>query len=97
MSWYLALPSLVLAVLLVLGGVAALRTGRLLPWQRRHVYRTELFGGAQLVMAAAFTVQAAAALLDDRGVRRACATVGILGILCGLVLVVLAQRPRQDR
>ncbi|MFE0652623.1 hypothetical protein ACFVZH_29015 [Streptomyces sp. NPDC059534] len=96
MTWYLALPSLVLAVLLVPAGVAALRTGWMLPWQRRHVYRTQLFGWAQLVMAGAFTVQAASALLDDRALRQAASTAGVLGILCGLVLLVLAQRPRTD-
>ncbi|MGJ7418204.1 hypothetical protein AB9128_20410 [Streptomyces cinereoruber] len=51
MSWrsaYLALPSGIFALLLVAAGTAALRTGRLLPPQRRYVQRVELFGRAQL-------------------------------------------------
>ncbi|MZE51607.1 hypothetical protein GTY86_09825 [Streptomyces sp. SID5770] len=100
MSWrsaYLALPSGIFALLLVAAGTAALRTGRLLPPQRRYVQRVELFGRAQLVMAGAFAVLTVPALLDDPALRSGVGTLGFAGIFCALVLVVRAQLPRRDR
>ncbi|WP_406055425.1 hypothetical protein OG462_06755 [Streptomyces sp. NBC_01077] len=97
MSWYFAVPIALLGVLFAISGVAVLRTGRLLPWQRRHVRRTGLFGRAQLVMAAAFAIQAGGAFSGGPAARSG---VGVFGggvLLCGLVLLTLAQRPRPDR
>ncbi|MET7757401.1 hypothetical protein ABZT27_22255 [Streptomyces sp. NPDC005389] len=95
MSWFLAVPS-VLAVLLVAGGVAAIRTGWILPFQRRRVYRTRLFGWAQLVMAVAFAAQAAGLLLDEGEAGHVLGVVTLLALLGGLILAIVAQRPSPD-
>ncbi|MFE5511303.1 hypothetical protein ACFQ9J_11900 [Streptomyces sp. NPDC056529] len=100
MSWqfaYLALPSGILALLLAAAGTAALRAGRLLPIQRRHVHRVDLFGRAQLVMAGALAVLAFSAFPDDPALRNGIGVLSVPGFLCALVLVVLAQRPRRER
>ncbi|MER7911999.1 MULTISPECIES: hypothetical protein [unclassified Streptomyces] len=99
MSWqsaYLALPSGIFALLLVAAGTAALRTGWLLPPQRRYVQRVELFGRAQLVMAGAFAVLTVSALLDDPALRSGVGTLAFAGIFCALVLIVRAQMPRRN-
>lgn len=96
MSWSLVVPS-VLGALLVAGGVAAIRNGWILPFQRRRVYRTRLFGWAQLVMAAAFAAQVAGQLLDEGEARLVPGLVALFALLAGLVLAVLAQRPTPDR
>ncbi|MFB7028896.1 MULTISPECIES: hypothetical protein [unclassified Streptomyces] len=100
MSWqfaYLALPSGILALLLAAGGTVALRTGRLLPTQRRHVHRVDLFGRAQLVMAGALVVLALSAFPDDPALRNGIGVLSVPGFLCALVLVILARRPRRER
>ncbi|MCX5231878.1 hypothetical protein ABZY16_30285 [Streptomyces sp. NPDC006553] len=96
MSWFPVVPS-VLAVLLVVGGVAAIRSGWILPFQRRRVYRTELFGWAQLVMAVAFGAQAAGLLLSEGEAGYVLGVVAMLALLAGLVLAIVAQRPSPDR
>ncbi|MFE4308757.1 hypothetical protein [Streptomyces sp. NPDC056891] len=96
MPWFLLVPS-VLGVLLVAGGVAAIRTGWILPFQRRRVHRTELFGWAQLVMAVAFGAQAVGQLLGEREARYVLGVVTVLALLSGLVLATVAQRPSPDR
>ncbi|MCD2468563.1 hypothetical protein ACFCWD_09650 [Streptomyces sp. NPDC056374] len=96
MSWSVVVPS-VLGALLVAGGVAAIRNGWILPFQRRRVYRTRLFGWAQLVMAAAFAAQVAGQLLDEGEARLVPGLVALFALLAGLVLAVLAQRPNPDR
>ncbi|MFC9340443.1 hypothetical protein ACFT0G_18165 [Streptomyces sp. NPDC057020] len=96
MSWSVVVPS-VLGALLVAGGVAAIRNGWILPFQRRRVYRTRLFGWAQLVLAAAFAAQVAGQLLDEGEARLVPGLVALFALLAGLVLAVLAQRPSPDR
>ncbi|MFD9244988.1 hypothetical protein ACFV0D_24240 [Streptomyces sp. NPDC059556] len=97
MSWSLVVPG-VLGALLVAGGVAALRNGWILPFQRHRVHRTRLFGWAQLVMAAAFAAQVAGQLLDEGEEARVVpGLVALFALLVGLVLAVLAQRPSPDR
>ncbi|MER8237169.1 hypothetical protein ACIRQY_31590 [Streptomyces sp. NPDC101490] len=96
MSWYLAVPSAVLAVLLAAAGTAALRSGWVPPWQRRYVHRTALFGQALLVLAVAFAIQACGPLIDDPGTDSAIGVVKLLVMLGGFVLVVVSQRPRPN-
>ncbi|MBP2580330.1 putative membrane protein AbrB (regulator of aidB expression) [Streptomyces sp. PvR006] len=96
MSWFLVVPG-VLGALLVAGGVAAIRNGWILPFQRHRVHRTRLFGWAQLVMAAAFAAQVAGQLLDEGEARFVPGLVALFALLVGLVLAVLAQRPSPDR
>ncbi|MGA5194561.1 hypothetical protein [Streptomyces exfoliatus] len=95
MDWYVVIPG-ALALLFALSGVAALRTGWIVAWQRRRVYRTAPHGWGQLAFAAAFAFQAAGQLADDRAVNAGLGVVIVLALVCGLVLLVLAQRPRRD-
>ncbi|WP_369142639.1 hypothetical protein [Streptomyces sp. R44] len=96
MSWYMAIPSAVVALLALVGGTATLRSGWVMPWQRGYVHRPRLFGWAQLSMGAALALQAATALLDDRGARSTVQGIALGFLLAGLILLVLSQRPRQD-
>ncbi|MER5308862.1 hypothetical protein ABT034_13845 [Streptomyces sp. NPDC002773] len=96
MDWYVVIPS-ALALLLVLSGVAALRTGWIVSWQRRRVFRPAPYGWGQLAIATAFVLQAVGQLVGDRATRAPLGVAVVLGLLGGLVLLVLAQRPRQDR
>ncbi|MEU5220365.1 hypothetical protein AB0G79_29775 [Streptomyces sp. NPDC020807] len=96
MSWYLAVPSVLLALLFAAGGVAAVRTGWVLPWQRRHVHRVRLFGWAQLVIAAAFAAKVATGLFDDPGADAGLGSVSLLVLLGGFGLMVVSQRPESN-
>ncbi|AJF63748.1 hypothetical protein [Streptomyces vietnamensis] len=96
MDGYVVVPG-ALALLLALSGVAALRTGRLPPWQRRRVSRTVPYGWGQLAMAAAFAIQACGQFADDPVLRSGLGVATLLGLLGGLVLLVVAQAPRRDR
>ncbi|MFD3994464.1 hypothetical protein [Streptomyces sp. NPDC058548] len=96
MPWFLFVPS-VLGVLLVVGGVAAIRTGWVLPFQRRRVSHARLFGWAQLVMAVAFGIQVGGYFLGEGEARSVLGVVALLALLGGLVLVIVAQRPSPDR
>ncbi|MFF8378274.1 hypothetical protein ACF07V_19360 [Streptomyces sp. NPDC015661] len=96
MSWYLALPSAVLGVLMLAGGAATLSSGWIMPWQRGSVYRPRFFGWGQLLMGAALAIQASTALVDDRATRSTVQGAGVGFLLAGLILLTLSQRPRQD-
>ncbi|MGW4706049.1 hypothetical protein [Streptomyces sp. NPDC004285] len=93
MSWYLAIPSAVLAALLLAGGVAALRTGWVTPWQRRWVHRPRLFGWAMLAVAGSAAFQASTALIDPRGVGAVVQGAALGLLLAGMILLTLSQRP----
>ncbi|MFD7321598.1 hypothetical protein ACFV9D_11025 [Streptomyces sp. NPDC059875] len=97
MESYLGVGSLLLALLLATGGVAAIRRGWIFSYQRRWIHRTPLFGWAQLVMAGSFLLQAVDALLvEDPDLGIVVSNVGFVALASGLALSVLAQRPRQD-
>ncbi|MFB7513541.1 hypothetical protein [Streptomyces sp. NPDC056144] len=97
MSWYLAVPTALLALLFAAGGVAALRTGWVLPWQRRHVHRVKLFGWAQLVIAAAFATKVATALFESPGADAGVGSASLVVLLAGFGLMVVAQRPAEAK
>ncbi|GGY26407.1 hypothetical protein [Streptomyces tanashiensis] len=96
MDWYVVVPGAI-ALLFAAGGVAALRTGWVFPWLRARVFRTGLYGRGQLLMAAAFAVQALAPFSDERALRSGLGIASVLALLAGLVLMVLGQRPRHER
>ncbi|MGW8354493.1 hypothetical protein [Streptomyces wedmorensis] len=95
MDWQVVVPG-ALALLFAIGGVAAIRTGWVWPWLRTRVFRTGLYGGGQLLMAAAFAVQAIAPFADDRAVRAGLGVASVLTLLTGLILLVLGQRPSRE-
>ncbi|MFF7777174.1 hypothetical protein ACFZCG_22450 [Streptomyces tanashiensis] len=96
MDRYVVVPGAI-ALLFAAGGIAALRTGWVFPWLRARVHRTGLHGRGQLLMAAAFAVQALAPFSDERAVRSGLGIASVLALLAGLVLMVLGQRPRHER
>ncbi|MCZ0978583.1 hypothetical protein O1L60_03380 [Streptomyces diastatochromogenes] len=96
MSWYVALPSAVLAALLLAGGAATLVSGWVMPLQRGYVHRTGLFGWGQLLTGAALALQASTALLD-RGSRSGVHLAGLACLLGGLTFLALSKRPRPAR
>ncbi|MFE7232004.1 hypothetical protein ACWCRF_17940 [Streptomyces sp. NPDC002405] len=51
MKLYLAVPSVLVALLIAASGVAAVTRGWVLPWNRRSVGRVRLYGWGQLVVA----------------------------------------------
>ncbi|MEU0373610.1 hypothetical protein ABZ070_25745 [Streptomyces sp. NPDC006283] len=53
----------VLAALVAVSGIAAVRSGWMLPTQRKYIVRPRLFGYAQLVIAAVLVMQIAGAVL----------------------------------
>ncbi|MEV7282365.1 hypothetical protein [Streptomyces sp. NPDC093111] len=91
----IAIATIVLGIAFLAGGIAAIRTGWLLPLQRRHVRRPELFGWAQIVMATAFFVQGGSLLLGDAGVRMGGSTIGMGLLFIGLLASVVAQMSRR--
>ncbi|MFD8211257.1 hypothetical protein ACFV2S_33240 [Streptomyces sp. NPDC059695] len=93
MSWNLAIPSAVLAALLVAGGVAALRTGWVMPWQRRWVHRPRLFGWAMVTVAGSAAFQASTALIAPRGIGAVAQGAALGLLLAGMILLTLSQRP----
>ncbi|MGW4032773.1 hypothetical protein ACWEFL_26310 [Streptomyces sp. NPDC004838] len=98
MALYIGVPIGLIALLLVVAGVAALRWSWLPSWQRRHVVRPQLFGWAQLTIAAALVLQLAGGLLiEQTGARSAVTTFGAVVALFGLSLMVPAQRQPRRR
>ncbi|MFE6099049.1 hypothetical protein ACFVQ4_03700 [Streptomyces laurentii] len=78
-------------------GVAALRTGWILPWQRRHVRRPALHGWALLVMGGSLVAQAANLGTVPTGPFLTPPLAASGALLVGILLLVLAQRPSSGR
>ncbi|EDY64335.1 conserved hypothetical protein [Streptomyces pristinaespiralis ATCC 25486] len=98
MTLYLGIPLGLMALLVAVSGVAALRSGWLLPVQRKYVVRPHLFGWAQLAIALALVIQVAGAVLVEAGGLRSAVTMaGTAVLLAGVLLIVQAQRPARGR
>ncbi|WP_330287999.1 hypothetical protein [Streptomyces sp. NBC_00576] len=48
--WYMSGASALIAGVLVVSGVVAVSTGRVLPWQRRQILRPELWGYSSMLV-----------------------------------------------
>ncbi|MEX0168341.1 hypothetical protein [Streptomyces sp. LMG1-1-1.1] len=96
MDWHVVVPG-AFALVFTASGVAAIRTGWIWPWLRSRVYRKGLHGRGQLLMAAAFAVQALTPFADDRGVSSALGVASVLAVLAGVALLVLGERPPRER
>lgn len=96
MDWHVFVPG-AFALLFAVSGAAAIRTGWIWPWLRSRVFRTGLHGRGQLLMAAAFAVQALSPFTDDRAVSSVLGVASLLALLTGLVLLVLGERPGRER
>ncbi|MEV0689618.1 hypothetical protein [Streptomyces sp. NPDC050388] len=93
MRLYLAIPSVVVALLLTASGVAAITRGWVLPWNRRHVRRVRLYGWGQLVAAFGLCCQVVFGLvIGGIGVRQSGALTGSGLLLTGLIVMMVSQR-----
>ncbi|GGW73286.1 hypothetical protein [Streptomyces xantholiticus] len=94
MNMYVGVAVGALAVFVAVLGTAAVRTGWLLPAQRKHIVRPRLFGYAQLLVAAGLAMQVIAAVLVAQ--EQAQGYVRFAGLAVMLVapgLIFAAQRP----
>ncbi|MFD6495828.1 hypothetical protein [Streptomyces sp. NPDC060188] len=92
MRLYLVIPSVLLALLLVVSGVAAVTRGWVLPWNRRRVRAPRVCGWGQLVVAVALCWQAAFGLvIGDSDVRPVGTLIGSGILLSGIIVMLVSQ------
>ncbi|MET8217059.1 hypothetical protein ACFYRD_20490 [Streptomyces hirsutus] len=93
MRLYLAIPSVVVALLFAALGVAAITRGWVLPWNRRHVRRVRLYGWGQLVAAVGLCCQVVFGLvISGIGIRQWGTMTGSVLLVTGLIVMVVGQR-----
>lgn len=92
MRLYLVIPSVLLALLLVVSGVAAVTRGWVFPWNRRRVRAPRVYGWGQLVVAFALFWQAAFGLvIGDSDVRAVGTLIGSVILLSGIITMLVSQ------
>ncbi|MER5891768.1 hypothetical protein [Streptomyces sp. NPDC001876] len=89
MNWYVAVPFAVMSMLAAVGGIAAIRTGWMLPRVRKKVFRPRLWGYASLLMA----VCLALLIFDSPKTHFPFGDLGMAGTLIALAMMSVAQRP----
>ena len=93
MRLYLGLAVGLAALLVAASGTAAITRGWVPPWNRKTVRRTQLYGWAQVVMAAALCCPAAFGLMPaDLDVRQWGTLGGTALMLAGVLLIAASQR-----
>ncbi|MEU0579333.1 hypothetical protein ABZ465_18990 [Streptomyces griseoincarnatus] len=98
MRLYLAIPLVVVALLFVASGVAAITRSWVLPWNRRHVRRVRLYGWGQLVAAVGLCCQAVFGLaISGIHVRQWGTMTGSVFLVTGLIVMAVAQRLGGER
>ncbi|MFI8303980.1 hypothetical protein ACIF80_11090 [Streptomyces sp. NPDC085927] len=98
MRLYLAIPSVLVALLLAALGVAAVTRGWVLPMNRRHVRRVRLYGWGQLVAAFGLCCQVVFGLvITDPGIREWAAPSGSGLLVAGLIVMTVSHRPGGNR
>ncbi|MEU1692766.1 hypothetical protein ABZ590_14985 [Streptomyces hirsutus] len=98
MRLYLAIPSVVVALLIAASGVAAVTRGWVLPWNRRSVRRVRLYGWGQLVMASGLCCQVVFGLvISGPRVREWGAMSGIVLLLTGCIVMMVSQYTGRNR
>ena len=94
MNVYVGIAVGVLALFVAVLGVLAVRTGWLLPAQRKHIVRPRMFGYAQLLVAAGLATQVVAAVLVADPVAQDYVRFGGLAVmLVAPGMIWAAQRP----
>ncbi|MFC4608189.1 hypothetical protein ACFO9E_10200 [Streptomyces maoxianensis] len=97
MSWYLVAPLAGVAMLAAAEGIAAVRTGWVLPWQRSRVFRPRLWGYASLLIAACLALQTAGAVWDGPEAHVLFSGLGVTGALIALAMMWVARRSTRVR
>ncbi|GHB08209.1 hypothetical protein ACIQRS_29655 [Streptomyces termitum] len=91
MGWVVGTGA-VMGLLVITLGVAALRTGWVLPVSRRHVTRPRLYGAGALVLGASLLLPGLSALRLLPGVSEETRLLGGTGLLlAGLLLLLVSQ------
>ncbi|WP_369034940.1 MULTISPECIES: hypothetical protein [Streptomyces] len=100
MHWYLLGTAALMASGLVVCGAVAVRTGWVLPWQRRRVVRPEMWGYGLMLFGAGLLVQMAYSAFDGPGssetLHTAAFITGLLLMIAGAWLQLLSTRRRLD-
>ncbi|MEU8764460.1 hypothetical protein [Streptomyces sp. NPDC048659] len=91
MGTFIGVVIVALGIAMLTGGIAAIRTGWLFPFQYRWVRRPAVQGWAQVLMGTAFLVQGGTLLLAGEDVRQAGSLVGMGVLIAGLALSTVAQ------
>ncbi|MFI5634668.1 hypothetical protein ACIA8E_36035 [Streptomyces sp. NPDC051664] len=89
MRWYVVVPFAVMSTLATVEGIAAIRTGWVLPWLRNKVFRPRLWGYASLLMAACLALQ----IFDSPKTHFPIGHLGVAGGFIGSAMMVVARRP----
>lgn len=98
MRLYLGIPAILVALLIAASGIAALTRGWVLPTNRKHVTRPQLYGWGQLVVAIALCCQAAFGLMtNDLGTRQWGTLVGSVLMVTGILVTAVSQRTTGHR
>lgn len=98
MLLYLAIPSVLVALLFAASGVAAITRGWVLPWNRRHIRRVRLYGWGQLVAAFGLCCQVVFGLvISGIGIRQFGTLTGSGLLLTGLIVMGVSQLPGAKR
>jgi hypothetical protein len=100
MHWYLLGAAALMASGLVVCGAVAVRTGWVLPWQRRRVVRPQTWGYGLMLFGAGLLVQMAYSAVDTPGnsetLDAAAFITGMLLMVAGAWLQLLSTRRRLD-
>ncbi|MFD9501323.1 hypothetical protein [Streptomyces sp. NPDC060035] len=89
MNWYVAVPFAVMSMVVAGGGIAAIRTGWMLPRVRNKVFRPRLWGYASLLVAACLVLL----IFDSPKAHFPFGDLGMAGTLIALAMMAVAQRP----
>jgi hypothetical protein len=93
MFWYVLAPSALMSVLGVVGGLAAIRTGWVLPWLRRRTLRPRLWGYGVLLMSVFLAAQVVAGAVAGPHSQPLAIGAGLVLMLIGLGLMRASQQP----
>ncbi|MGW5276639.1 hypothetical protein ACWEQP_29645 [Streptomyces sp. NPDC004044] len=89
MHWYVVVPFAVMSTLAVVEGIAAIRTGWVVPWLRNKVFRPRLWGYASLLLAACLALQ----IFDSPKTHFPFGGLGVIVGFIGSAMMVVARRP----
>jgi hypothetical protein len=97
MVWYVLAPGAAVSVLAAVGGVAAIRTGWVLPWLRRRTFRPWLWGYGALLMSTNLALQLVGWAILSPHSQFLVGSAGFVLLLVALGLLLASQQPGRTR
>ncbi|MEI5034941.1 hypothetical protein RB201_26525 [Streptomyces sp. S1A(2023)] len=92
MRLHLGIPAILVALLIAASGIAALARGWVLPTNRKHVRRPQLYGWGQLVVAFALCCQVTFGLMTkDLDTRQWGTLIGSVFMVAGILVIAVSQ------